>query len=76
MQVIATDVGSDHKLVLAKLRLRPKTGAEKQELVHYNIDRLRDEAVREEFEQSIQKTATCQEGSNVKTIYELFYTNV
>jgi hypothetical protein len=54
----AADVGSNHKLVLAKLRLRLKAGTKKQELKHYNIDRLRDEAVGEEFEQTIQKTTT------------------
>ncbi len=65
----AADVGSDHKLVLAKLRLRLKAGTKKQELKRYNIDRLKDESIREEFEQSIQKTTTWQEGSNVEQMW-------
>jgi len=56
-------------LILAKLRLRLKAGSKKQELKRYNIDKLRDEVVRKEFEQSIQKTTTWQEGSSVEQIW-------
>lgn len=65
----AADVGSDHKLVLAKIRLRLKAGARKEELKRYNIDRLRDGSLRQEFEQSIQNTVTWQEGSNVEQMW-------
>jgi exonuclease III len=65
----AADVGSDHKLVLAKLRLRLKAGTKKQELKRYNIDMLKDESIRQEFEQSIQKTTAWQEGSNVEQMW-------
>jgi hypothetical protein len=65
----AADVGSDHKFVLAKIRLRLKAGMRKQELKRYNIDRLRDESASEEFEQAIQNTMAWQEGRNVEQMW-------
>jgi len=59
-------VGSDQKLVLAKLRLRIAASTAKQKVKRYDIDKLRNDSARDEFDKSIESTILCQEGCNVE----------
>lgn len=59
----------EHKLVLAKLRLRLRAGEKVPQVKKYNIDKLTDIGVTEEFRKSMQATISWQEGSSVEQMW-------
>lgn len=67
----AADVGSDHKLVLAKVKLRLKAAGRKERVKCYNLDKLGDTTVKEQFMATIQSRISLQGVAEVEGMWSV-----
>ena len=72
----AADIGSDHKLVLAKVRLRLKANRKQMKTRSLNVGKLKDPKVEEEYRDKLETTMRWPEDSSIEKIWSIIKSSI